>query len=288
MAMYTNLSPGAIGIRGLDLEQSLDLAKDAGYGGLQVNLGAVQKLAEEKSIDHVKELWSKRGLRMGGSGLPVNMRGSDAEYYESLSRLPAIAKFAAEIGVDGFTTVIRGWDDQMPFKENWDFHVKRLRLAGEIMADYGHSIGLEFIGPRTSRASHKYGFVYTMDGMLGLAAAAGTGNIGLLLDFWHWYTCRATLDDLRHLSREDIVHVHINDAPAGIDPDDQIDNVRALPGETGVIPLVEIVKIVDQLGYDGPVTPEPFSQKLREMTPMEAARTVSDMLKRIWQEAGLA
>ena len=286
--MYTNLSPGAIGIRGLNLEQSLDLAKATGYEGLQVNIGEVEKLAEEKSVDYVKELWAKRGLKMGGSGLPANLRGSDSEYYASLSKLPEIAKFAAEIGVDGFTTVIRGWDDNLSLKDNWDFHVKRLRPVGEIMADHGHSIGLEFIGPNTSRASHKYGFIYTMDGMLGLAAAVGTGNIGLLLDVWHWYTCRATIDDLKQLSKEDIVHVHINDAPAGIDPDDQIDNVRALPGETGVIPLAEIVKILDQLGYDGPVTPEPFSQKLREMKPEDAAKTVSDMLKKIWQEAGIA
>jgi sugar phosphate isomerase/epimerase len=127
-----------------------------------------------------------------------------------------------------------------------------------------------------------------MDAMLALGAAIGTGNVGLLLDVWHCYTAHVTLDDLKQLSKEDVVYVHINDAPAGIDTDDQIDNVRALPGETGVIPLPEIVGILNDIGYDGPVTPEPFSKKLNEMAPEEAACTISKMLDKIWSEAGLA
>jgi len=284
--MFKNLSPGAIGIRATMLE-GLELAKATGYGGLDPNLGEMRQLAQEHSVEYVKELFEKSGLKMGGLGLSVNWRGDDAEYYESLANLPEVAKFAADLGCHRFTAVVLGWDDNRPFKENWDFHVKRLRPPAEILQDYGHSLGLEFIGPRTSRASHKYGFLYTMDAMLALGAAIGTGNVGLLLDVWHCYTAHATLDDLKQLSKEDVVYVHINDAPVGIDTDEQIDNIRALPGETGVIPLPEIMCILKDIGYDGPVTPEPFSKKLNDMAPEEAARTVSEMLDKIWSAAGL-
>ena len=284
--MFKNLSPGAIGIRATMLE-GLELAKATGYGGLDPNLGEARQLAQEHSIEYVKELFEKAGLKMGGWGLPVNWRGDDAEYYQGLSKVPETAKFAADLGCNRCNAVVLGWDDNRPFKENWDFHVKRLRPPAEILKDYGHSLGLEFIGPRTSRAPHKYGFLYTMDAMLALGAAIGTGNVGLLFDVWHCYTAHATLDDMKQLSKEDVVYVHINDAPAGIDTDDQIDNIRALPGETGVIPLPEILRILNDIGYDGPVTPEPFSKKLNEMAPEEAARTVSEMLDKIWCEAGL-
>ncbi len=285
--MFKNLSPGAIGIRA-NTQEGLELAKSTGFEGLDLNLGEANKLAQETSVQAVKDLWTNAGLSMGGWGLPVNWRGNDAEYYESLSRLPALAKFAADLGCHRCNTVVLGWADDRPFKENWDFHVKRLRPAAEILKDYGHSLGMEFIGPRTSRASHKYGFVYAMDGMLALAAGIGTGNVGLLLDTWHWYTCHATLDDIKHLSKDDVVYVHINDAPAGIDADDQIDNVRCLPAETGVIPLGEFMRILNDLGYDGPVTPEPFSQKLREMSPTDAAKLTAESLDTVWKQAGLA
>ena len=53
----------------------------------------------------------------------------------------------------------------------------------------------------------------------------------------------------------------------GIDPYDQIDNIRCLPAETGVIPLTELMHILTELGYEGPVTPEPFSEKVNGMEP---------------------
>lgn len=285
--MFKNLNLGAIGIRGTMLE-GLELAKTAGYEGLDISLGEAGKLAEEKSVEHVKGLFEEAGVKPGGWSLPVNWRGEDAEYYEHLAKLPKRAKLAADLGCHRCITVIMAWDNSRPFRENWDFHVKRLRLPAEILKDYGHSLAMEFIGPHTSRAPHKYGFLHTMDGMLALCAAVGTGNAGLLFDAWHAYTAHATLDDLKKLSKEDVIYVHINDAPAGIDIDDQIDNVRALPGETGVIPLPDMLRILNDIGYDGPVTPEPFSKKLDDMAPEDAARTASEMCDKVWRDAGLA
>ena len=126
-----------------------------------------------------------------------------------------------------------------------------------------------------------------MDAMLGLAAAVGTGNVGLLFDTWHWYTCRSTIDDVRKLSTADVVYVHINDAPAGIDADEQIDNIRCLPAETGVIPLTELMHILTDIGYEGPVTPEPFSQTVNAMEPMDAAKATGASLDKVWASAGL-
>jgi len=285
--MYKNLNLRAINIDATLLE-GLELAKANGYGGLDPHLGEAEELAQEHSVEYVKALFDDAGITPGGWFLPVNWRGDDAEYNDQLAKLPGRARFAAEIGCQRSITVVLAWDDSRPFRENWDFHVKRLRPSAEILKDYGHSLALEFIGPQTSRAPHRYGFLYTMDGMLALSAAIGTGNVGLLLDAWHCYTAHAALDDLKKLSKEDVVYVHINDAPAGIDIDDQIDSVRALPGETGVIPLPDILRILSDIGYDGPVTPEPFSKKLEGIAPEEAARMVSEMVDRIWREAGLS
>ncbi len=146
---------------------------------------------------------------------------------------------------------------------------------------------MEFLGPATLRARFKYLFLNNMDGMLALGAAIGTGNVGLLYDVWHAYTACATLDDLKKMSKDEIIYVHINDALPGIAIDEQIDDVRALPGETGVIPLVETLRILKDIGYDGPVTPEPFSKKLDGIPPQEAAGMVMELLNKLWSEAEL-
>ncbi len=284
--MYKNLSTGAIGIRA-GMKEGLALAKEAGFEGLDLNIGEASQLAEEHSVEYVKEMWQEAGIAMGGWGFGVNWRGSDADYYAGLAQLPARAELAAELGCFRTTTVVGPASNDMTFQENWDFSVKRLRAVAEILKSHGHSIGLEFIGPATSRKGAKHLFAYTMDAMLGLSAAIGTGNVGLLFDTWHWYTCRATVDDVRKLSASDVVYVHINDAPAGIDPDEQIDNIRCLPAETGVIPLTELMQILDGIGYDGPVTPEPFSKKIREMEPADAAKATAESLNQVWKNAGL-
>ena len=284
--MFKNLSTGAIGIHA-GMTEGLALAKNAGFDGLDLNIGEANQLAQEHSVDYVKELWAESGIAMGGWGFGVNWRGSDADYYAGLAQLPARAELAAELGCFRTTTVVGPASNEMTFQENWDFSVKRLRSVAEILKAHGHSIGLEFIGPATSRKSAKHLFAYSMDAMLGLSAAVGTGNVGLLFDTWHWYTCRSTVDDVRKLSASDIVYVHINDAPAGIDPDEQIDNIRCLPAETGVIPLTELMQILDSIGYEGPVTPEPFSKKVSEMSPPDAAKATAESLNQVWKNAGL-
>lgn len=284
--MFKNLSTGAIGIRA-NMKEGLELARTAGFEGLDMDIGEAGQFAAEHSVQFVKELWAGSGIKMGGWGFGVNWRGSDADYYAGLAQLPARAELAAELGCYRTTTVVGPASNDMTYQENWDFSVKRLRPVAEILKEHGHSLGLEFIGPATSRKSAKHLFAYSMDAMLGLAAAVGTGNVGLLFDTWHWYTCRSTIDDVRKLSSADVVYVHINDAPAGIDADEQIDNIRCLPAETGVIPLTELMHILTDIGYEGPVTPEPFSQTVNAMEPIDAAKATSASLDKVWASAGL-
>ncbi len=284
--MFKNLSTGAIGIRA-NMKEGLELAKAAGFEGFDLGIDEAGQFAEEHSVQFVKELWAEAGIKMGGWGFGVNWRGSDADYYAGLAQLPARAELAAELGCYRTTTVVGPASNEMTYQENWDFSVKRLRPVAEILKDYGHSLGLEFIGPATSRKAAKHLFAYSMDAMLGLAAAVGTGNVGLLFDTWHWYTCRSTIDDVRKLSIADVVYVHINDAPAGIDADEQIDNIRCLPAETGVIPLTELMHVLTDIGYEGPVTPEPFSKTVNAMEPAAAAKATAASLVQVWENAGL-
>ncbi len=290
--MFKNLSTGAIGIH-VNMKEGLALAREAGFEGLDISVDEAWQLGFEEydnyqdAVKYVKDLWAEAGIVMGGWNLGVNWRGPDHDYYTGLAKLDQRATYAAALGCFRTMTVVGPASNDMKFQENWDFSVKRLRPIAEILKRYGHSIGLEFIGPATSRKGAKHLFAYSMDAMLGLAAAVGTGNVGLLFDTWHWYTCRSTVDDVRKLSASDVVYVHINDAPAGIDPDEQIDNIRCLPAETGVIPLTELMQILNEVGYDGPVTPEPFSKKVNDMEPADAAKATAESLDQVWQNAGL-
>jgi len=285
--LYKNLSLGALGFR-LTLQEAVEMAKIGGFQGIEINIIEIEEILKSKQINEVKNLVEENGLKFGGWVLPAHFRGDLDTYREDLEKLPSHAELAERLGCRRVFTWLLPYSDELPFEENFKFHVDRLRPIAEILGDHGCSFGLEFVGPRTSRINHKYEFIYTMDGMLRLCDEIGTGNLGLLLDSWHWYTTYGTTGQVRKLKSEQVVYVHINDAPSGIPIEEQIDNVRCLPGETGVIDLVGFLRALREIGYDGPVTPEPFSGKLKEMTVVEAVKLTGKHLDEVWEEAGIS
>jgi sugar phosphate isomerase/epimerase len=284
--MFRNLSPGAVGISG-SMREVMELAREHGFAGIDLDVGEAMKIAEETSLGDVQQMLDDYALEPGGFGLPVDFRRDEERFEEGLARLPAIAETAAALGCYRCPTWITPASDALPFDENFELHRRRLKRCAEVLGEYHIRLGLEFVGPKTSRAGRKHEFIWDMAGMLKLADAIGTGNVGLLLDCWHWYTSYGTLDDLKKLTNDDVVYVHVNDAPAGVAVDEQIDNVRRLPGETGVIDIAGFLQALDDIGYDGPVTPEPFVPSLREMGNEKAAQVVGESMAKIWSLAGL-
>lgn len=281
--MFANLSPGAIGIQ-TDLSGSVDLAQRHGWTGCDLPVAEAARMATDQSFDEVAALFAQASVRPGGWALPFNWR----EPYDQEARtiLGRQAALAAQLGCPRAYTWLMPASDDRPFRENFAYHVAQLRPIAQVLAEHGCRLGLEFIGPRTMRASHRYGFIYSPDAMLSLAAELGP-NVGLLLDCWHWYTALGTLADVRALRGEDVIYVHVNDAPTGVRVEDQIDQVRRLPGATGVIDIVGFLQALREIGYDGPITPEPFDQQLTTLPADEACRITREHLQRIWDQAGL-
>ncbi|RKY05460.1 sugar phosphate isomerase/epimerase [Candidatus Poribacteria bacterium] len=284
--MFKCLSPGAIGIR-IDLEGAIRLAKETGFEGVEININEVARLCRERGVEAVRSMFEESGVKPGGWGLPVDWRAEEGKFRADLERLPELARIGKEIGCTRTMTWVLSFSDERPFDENFKWHVNRFKPIAEILKEHGCMLGLEFLGPKTLRQGHKYEFIHTMEGMLELCDAIGTGNVGLLLDSWHWYTSGGTVEDILKLKPEQVVYVHINDAPEGVPVEEQIDNIRRMPGETGVIDLIGFLRALKEIGYDGPVTPEPFSDKVKGLKPEEAASLTMSYLDKVWREAGV-
>jgi len=285
--MYKNLQTGAIGITDLDLPAQLALAARTGFAGVDFSIEEAAALCDEHGFDYVRGLFEEAGVRPGQWGLPVAWQ-DDARYAHSLARLPRLAELAAELGCLRTSTWCPSTSDTRPFDENFEWHVARFRPIADILSACGCRLGLEFLGPKTLRTGRRYEFIHTLEGMMTLAGAIGTGNVGLLLDAYHLATSGGCVADLDQITAADIVTVHVNDAPAGIPMDEQMDQVRRLPMETGVIDLPAFLRKLADLGYDGPVTPEPFSRSLNELAgrdPVAAAEHTARSMDRMWAAA---
>lgn len=286
-SMFRNLSPYAIGIH-KPLNENIKLTKLGGFQGVELDINEVLKLVEKNSINYVRRLFRDGEVRPGGWGLPFEWRGDMDMYEKGLTRLSRLASVAFEIECTRVFTWILPFSDDKPFGENFNWHVSRLKPIAEVLSKADCSLGLEFVGTETLRANRKYSFIYDLSGILELCRALELENVGILLDSWHWYASRGTLEDISKLKGRDVVYVHINDAPANVPIDKLLDNVRCLPGETSVIDLIGFLKALKSIGYDGPVTPEPFSDKVNKMPPEDAVKVTGNALKKVWEKAGLS
>ncbi len=279
--MYRSYNPGAIGVKINHIEEGIDLAAGHGFEGYHFRIEEAARMGPGK----LRELAESKGIRLSAWGFPVNFRGTEEEYRKGIESLPALSQVAAHLDVRRTSTWIVPCSDELTYAENFEFHVRRLRPAAAILAEHGIRFGLEYVAPKTLWTSRKHEFAHTMKQMAELCRALGP-EVGFLLDSWHWYNARETVEDLLRLSPEQVVDVHLNDAP-DVPIDEQIDNVRTLPGETDVIDIVSFLGALQRIGYDGPVMVEPFSADLREMSPDAASAATGRSLNTVWERAGL-
>jgi sugar phosphate isomerase/epimerase len=197
--------------------------------------------------------------------------------------LKGLPKFAAGLqraGVNRATTWLMPCHDTLPYLLNFRQHASRLRQVAQMLKEHDVRLGLEYVGPRTSWVSQRYSFVHSLAEMQDLIAEINTGNVGLVLDSWHWWHAGDTVADLLALKGSEVIAVDLNDAPAAIPKDQQPDGRRELPCATGVIDVGAFLKALNEIGYDGPVRAEPFNQAVNRMPKEEACAVVAVSLKK--------
>ncbi len=247
------------------------MAEARGFGGFDAQLAALHDEVHAHGATATRDLFLSRGLRVGAWNLPfMPYAVTEPEWRAHLEKLPPLLASASTVGARRACMWILSGADARDYDENFAFHVDRFQPIARLLADHGIRLGLEFIGPETFARKFKHLFIRSIAETLDLAAAIGP-NCGLLIDCWHWHASGGTRDDLKLFSREKLVHVHVNDAPAGVPLSELIDNQRRLPGATGVIDIDGFMQALADAGYDGPVTAEPFDKEVNALPAQEAA-----------------
>jgi sugar phosphate isomerase/epimerase len=278
--MRLAFSPGAIGRRAGPRE-AIILAHKHGFEAVEPSAGFLAGLSAAELADFKADLEAK-GLTLAAAGLPVEFRGDEAKFRSSLESFQRQAAVLQQAGVDRVGTWISPTHNDLTYLENFRLHARRLRETAQVLKDHHQRLGLEYVGTPTARQGHRFPFIHCMKEMRELISEIGTGNVGFVLDSWHWWTAGETEADLLSLQSTDVISVDLNDAPAGIPLERQQDGKRELPCATGVIPIGTFLGALNRIGYDGPARAEPFNQPLNKMDDEEAcAATITALRKAI-------
>ncbi len=262
-------------------EQFIELA--AKYGFQAVDIDALS-LVETHTIAGARELLEKNGLVIGSIGLPVEWRSTEEVFREGLPKLAQAAEAAAALGCTSCCTYV------LPSTDFGAAHfmalaTRRLRTCAQILGAYGIRLGLEFVGPHHLRTRWKHPFIWTIDETLDWIDAIGERNVGLLFDAYHWYTNGGTVADIEKLRVDQIVHVHINDAP-NVPVEEVLDNGRVYPGE-GVIDLAGFLQGLQRIGYTGAVAQEILTAEAPTDSPESLAERSKAGFDKVFAAAGL-
>lgn len=279
-----DLTPGSIGVQA-QFPQLVDLAAQYGFESIAPDPDYLLGLSNASREDLLARMKDKK-LVWGSAALPVEFRQDDNRFHKDLDALPRAADALQKAGVSRVNTYIRPNSPHLTYLANFQLHAQRLREVARILGDHGLRFGLEYVGPKTLWTAQRYPFIHTMAETKELIAAIGRPNVGLVLDSWHWYTSAESEADLLSLSNNDVVACDLNDAPAGIDVEKQIDNQRELPAATGVIDLKTFLNALVKIGYDGPVRAEPFNAPLRELPDDQALAATASAMKKAFALLG--
>lgn len=258
------LTPGSIGVTVQSQKELNDLAHRHRFEAVEPRAEELAAMAPDQLAATLADLKAKQ-LVWAAPGLAVDFRKDDATFRDGLAKLPRLAAGLQRAGATRMGTWLSPSHDELTYRANFRQHAARLREVAGVLKDHGIRLGLEYVGTQLLLIGRRYPFVHTLAETRELIAEIGTGNVGLVLDTWHWWTAGDTAADLLTLTNADVVSVDLNDAPKGVPKAQQKDNQRELPVATGVIDAAPFLRALVAIGFDGPARPEPFNQALNAL-----------------------
>jgi sugar phosphate isomerase/epimerase len=283
--MFRDLSLSALGLHASQAEH-IELALSYGFRGIDVDVVELHERTQSAGVQHARRLIDSAKVRLSTFALPFDPTLPDKEFREQLAKLKPLAETAAGVGCTRAVTLLAPGSDLRPYHENFEFHRQRYNEVAGALAPHGIQLGIGFCAAPELRQDKAFEFIHSLDALLLLLSMCAARNIGLVVDLWDVCRSGGQVDDLRKLRGKTIVQVRVSDAPADKPLDELDGRARLIPGETGTIDAAAALAILSELGYDGPVTPNPDRSHLP--TGRDAvARSVGQGLDKVWKEAGL-
>lgn len=260
----------------LDVLGDIHVAAQTGYWGIEFRDYKLSRwLDEGRSLYSLREALLERGVEavsINALKLP-GVPPANGEEDAARAQCRLFCEWAAELKVPYVVAIPGDVSVGVSPKEAVQITARSLCEIVEIASQFGVRIGFEFIGfPKYSAT--------TLDASLAILEEAACSGAGLIIDSFHFYVGASSFDMLDRVDPSQLLLVHLSDAePLG--REQLTDSHRLLPGD-GVIPLRELVKRLESLGYTGPYSIELFRPEYWAMEPVEVAKGALAKMKALF------
>ena len=290
--MYKNLSAIGLGISGRQSEM-IELALTYGFKGFDIDMERMVKQAQRNSVEYAARFIESatsfaNGFSIGGWGLGIDWDADDAGYQTALSNLNEMLDVAVKVEAKRCFSTIAPATDNLPYHENFERHRARIGQVADLLGKHDIRLGLDFRPSPGDRKDKEHEFIHDFEGLTTLCSTVGAKNVGIVLDTWNWFVGGGGIDQLSGLTADQIITVRISDVQGDADMATIKPRQRILPSAEGLVDCDAVLKLLIDLGYDGPVTPYPFSASFTGQTRESIVQAAADCLEEMWVTAGLS
>lgn len=275
---------------------AIEIAAKAEFEGIDLLVRDIVDSGD--NVTALRRRMDALGLRGGGWTLPMNWKNDEKAFEADLAKLSRYAAAAAELGLLRTGTWVRYESEPIgeealadPGRRNAEvstalaWQTDRLGRIAEVLRREGSRLGLEILGSRSERSGRGVVLTSSYEELLRTFSSLRSAwpNIGVLADAYHLYASGEPAKAALAWGCESVVWVHLAD-PANPDRATMRDVERRLPGESSEGLSRQLLMLLAECGYEGPVTAEPLmhSPSFDSDDPLERAQATRESLRRMW------
>jgi 2-keto-myo-inositol isomerase len=257
-----------------DLATDLQAAKAAGFDYLEIWAAKLRRFLKEHSAQDLKDLFTESEVSPLSINSIEHITFRDARAYDEIKReCEELSTIAAAVGCPCVVVVPGPSPKGGATRQN--VIAESIRVLNElcdISAAHNVALAFEFLGQTDCS-------VPTLDLAAEIVREVNRKDLGLVIDSFHFYAGKSTLEMIEALDPEMIRIFHINDAEDL--PREQLeDRHRLLPG-LGILPLAGMLSSFRKIGYDEVASVEIFRPEYWERDPFTLAREAREAAERV-------
>jgi 2-keto-myo-inositol isomerase len=246
-----------------DLITDILAARDAGYDCIEIWAAKLREFLKKSTVAHLRRLLEDANLEPWSINSIEHITFRTAEDYAQIKAECEELCAVAEAIDCPFVVVVPG---KMPENASRDEiiseSVRVLNDLADIAAKHNVALAFEFLGQTDCS-------VQTLELCNEIVEQTSRPNVGLVIDTFHFYAGGSTFESIENVQPGNICIFHINDAE-DLSRETLTDAHRLYPGE-GILPIREIKRELDKIGYDRVVSIEIFRPEYWEQDPFEVA-----------------
>jgi len=248
-----------------DLETDIKAASAAGFELIEIWAAKLRGFLKNHSVADLKQLLDENNLKPYSINSIEHITFRSAKDYEKIKAETGELSEIAEAIRCPYVVVVPGKlpEGGASEEEIVAESVRVLNELADIAEKYGVGLAFEFLGQTDCS-------VQTLDLDKKIIEQVNRPNVGLVIDTFHFYAGNSSFEAIETLNPDKLFIFHINDAE-DLPREELTDAHRLYPGE-GILPIKEIKKRFDKIGYDRMVSIEIFRPEYWSQDPFEVAK----------------